>query len=259
MFFEAFIMLDPLLGPRIKIERAREHLVAIRHLEREFFDTNSCKIVYDEVSRPGVKLAKIVLEARPPEIIHVLVGELIYQLRSALDQTAVAFARASAKNTRIKEVYFPTGDNFRSFIAACRKSPGSKKRLSGALRYMDFDLRRSILRTRNYDGENDILRGVFRLANVDKHLELIAVGAHGHISKMNDFTFRNVMRGFIADGLYHNLKDGIIFSELLSDGSIEKNNSQASIHISGLIMLSNLPPYSDIPLIDNLEAMVMAV
>ena len=141
------IMSDPLLGPRIKLERANHHLIELERTEREFFEQNPCRIVFDTKTQPGHKLAKLVLDARPPVIMHVLAGELIYQLRSALDQAAVAFARLSRKSINVKKVQFPTGDSWRDFRTNCGAFDRHGNRV-GFLRNFDGDLRKAILRDR---------------------------------------------------------------------------------------------------------------
>lgn len=250
-------MNDPLLGPRIKLDRANHHLVELERTERQFFDQNPCRIIYDTQSKPGRKLAKIILDARPPEIIHVLAGELIYQLRSALDQTAVAFARLSSGPTKPKHIHFPTGDSFKGFVASCKAFNRPKNRLVGNLRHFDCDLRKAILRTKPYDGGNEALRAVFRMANIDKHMDLIAIDSLGGIKGLSDFTF---IGGGIVAGPPADLNEGVVFSDMEPDGKIIPNHPNAKINVAGQITIGDVDPsLRGKPLVRALAEMVKEV
>jgi hypothetical protein len=264
-------MNEPLMGPRIKLERANHHLIELETAEREFFDANPCRIIFDTDTKPGHKLAKIVMEARPPEIMHVLAGEIIYQLRSALDQTAVAFARLSKGPTKPKKVYFPTGQNFSEFRSACVSITRIQKFCAktgapytesgkpvGKLLHLDGDFRKAILRTKPYDGGNEVLRAVFIMANIDKHMELIAIATSGEMTGVSDFSFLGCNELIV--GGPDNLNNGVLFCDLKPDGSIAPNNSNAKIHTSGQITLGDIgPTLSGKPLVPLIRSMVEEV
>jgi hypothetical protein len=255
-------MTEVLQGPRLKLQRARQLLVSLRKAEQAYFKDSPCRIVYDDVSKPGHKLAKVKLDAPPPEIIHVYSGEIIYHLRSALDQTAVAFARLSGGKARPKEVYYPTGNSFKSFVNNCKsvapKKPGQPIKLMGNLRYFSPRLRRAILQTRPYDGANDSLRAVFRMANIDKHMELIAVSASGQLNGMINYTIRDANIGIIM-GESGNLNEGVIFSDLTPNGAIEPKSKDARLTARGEIVLGNVGIDSGKPLVTLLSTMIAAV
>ncbi|MET1756542.1 hypothetical protein ABVV53_13950 [Novosphingobium sp. RD2P27] len=253
-------MRHPLLGPEIKLRRASHHLVELEQNEKRFFAETACRIAFDTETKPGHKLAKIVLDATPPEIMHVLAGEIIYQLRSSLDQTAVAFARLSRGPTKPKAVYFPTGDSPRGFLKACRGlyKPSKKIPFYGGLRHFDHDLRKAILRTRPYAGGNEELRAIFPMAQIDKHMELIAIGAAGSISLMSDISITGANTGFILSPP-GDLNKGVIFSDLTPTGSITLNNANAKIEVSGQVNTGDIEPYSNRPLVPLLRSMLEAV
>ena len=246
---------EPLLGPRLKLERASHHLSQIAHLEQHFFTSNSPRLVFDTESKPGHKLVKIVLEAKPPELVHVLTGELIYQLRSTLDQIAVEFARLSKGPTRPKDVYFPTGDSFKGFVSSCKSYNSKKKRLTGNLRHFDADLRKAILKTRPYSGGNETLRAVFQMANIDKHMELIAIGAAGGLAAMSDFNIVGGYTGLMLTGP-GDLSRGVVISDLKPHGSITPKHANAQIQFSGKITLGDNVPYAHQPLVQFLNSML---
>jgi hypothetical protein len=246
-------MNDPLLGPRLKLDRAYHHLIELKRAEREYFDTNPAQIVFDTETQPGHKLAKITLCHKPPEIMHVVAGELIYQLRSALDQIAVCFAKLSKGPADPKSVYFPTGTNFRNFVKSC-KGADRKGKLIGKLRHIDCDLRKAIMRTRPYNGGNEVLRAVFLMANIDKHMELIAMGTIGRLELMRSVNISGAKTGFISSDP-GDLNEGIVFSVLLPEGTITPNNPNSEIRVSGQITLGDVPPYEGKLLVPFLESM----
>lgn len=235
------------MGPEIKLRRAREHLNQLRQIEREFFTNHHPRIVFDDEAEPGHRLAKLVLEQPPPEMVHVLAGELIYQIRSALDQMAVAFARLSKGPTKPKRVHFPCGDSFKGFVTSCRSN----------LKHFDHDLRRGIMATKPYNGGNEILRAVFLMANIDKHMQLIAIGAAGGLSGIDSFKITNVTFRMSGPG---NLNDGVIFAEFHPGGSLKPRHANARISVTGQITLGDVDPqYSGKPLIPFLGSMLNEV
>ena len=89
-------MSHPLSGPRTKLDRANHHLFELERAERDFFNANPVRFGIELDPKTGHKLAKFFLDAPLPDIFHILAGEAIYQMRSSLDQIAVALARMSA-------------------------------------------------------------------------------------------------------------------------------------------------------------------
>lgn len=239
------VMDDPLRGPRIKLERAYNHLEYLERTEKDFFRKNPCRIVFDTISKPGKKIAKLTLDARPPEILHVLSGELVYQLRSSLDQMAVALARLSASKPNPSVVHFPSGDGVKGFKASCRKN----------LKGFDCDFVKEVIRLRPYDGANELLRAVFRMANIDKHMELIAIGAVGNLSTLSNFNFYGC--SIVISGP-SDLHDGVTVAEMTPDGRFEPRNSDAKIEVAGQVTLGDVSVYHGRPLIPFLRAMLEA-
>ena len=249
---------DLLPGPRLKIARAKALLSALQQIESQFFNDARCSIIYDTETTPGHKLAKVKLDTPTPEMMHVLAGEIIYHLRSSLDQTAVAFARKSSGPTRPNHIYYPTGENFKSFVNNCKGFDRKRNKFTGNLRYFDRDLRRAILRTRPYDGGNEPLRAVFRMANIDKHMELIAVAVRGGINSMSYFTTQGAFVGHMINGP-GDLREGVVFSDLMPTGTITPNHPDARITVRGKISVGGDGPYAGSELLPLLAAMVEAL
>ncbi|MCF6113882.1 hypothetical protein [Mesorhizobium muleiense] len=238
-------MTSPLYRPEIKIRRARRKLGELEGACGKFFQENTPVLVFDTDTQPGHKLAKIRLDASLPEDVHVITGEIIYHLRSSLDQIAVAFGRMSAAQPNVKNIYFPTGDNLTGFNAD----------VASKLAGVDADLVQEIVGLKPYDGGDDTLRAIFRMANVDKHLELIPASTAGHLAGMNDFTIRGAWTAFIIGGM-ESLKDGVIISDLFPEGTITPNNPDAKIRIAGDILLGNVSIYNGEQLLPFLDRLV---
>lgn len=234
-------MTFPLLGPKLKIERAYAHLAELQQAESNFFSSNVPSLVYEEDTERGCKLAKLKLDACSPEIIHVLAGELIYQLRSALDQIAVALAKMSASKPNIKNVYFPCDDSVASYEKSCKKC------LAG----FDDDLIVKIKSTQAYNGGDDTLRAVFRMANIDKHLEIIPVGASGNVSGISNFIVNG--GGLIIDGRMVSLREGIVISELSPEGTIAPKGPDSRITVAGQLVLGDVSIYEGQPVVPFLS------
>ncbi len=238
-------MTFPFAGPQAKLDRANRKLVELESAEREFFQTNPIRVRIEVEPRSGHKLAKLFLDADPPEIFHLIAGELIYQIRSTLDQIAVALARISAARPNPKNVHFPSGESAVGFKASCTSN------LAG----FDPDFVDHIENLKVYDGGNDDLRSVFRIANVDKHMEVIAVGAAGNVSHISNFLIKDGETGLILGGT-GNLKEGVLFSDLGLHGTITPINSNAQLRASGNIVIGNVPPFEGKPLVAFLRRLV---
>ncbi len=82
---------DPLLGARLKIERARQHLESLQHETRVFTDSNPYRTVIEPDPETGDQVVRIRLaqpERRIPLRLGLIAGDAIHCLRSALDHLA---------------------------------------------------------------------------------------------------------------------------------------------------------------------------
>jgi hypothetical protein len=155
---------------RLKVERAKEH---IRDLELElkaFFDTKpyivgtkrnpqTRQLIYYLVSVKGV-----------PDRIAVIAGDILQNLRSALDHLAYALfmvGPGGAGGSPAKHVYFPISDDAAKYAV---ESPGKVK----GMRQDAID---AVNAAKPYKGGNDALWVLHKLNNVDKHRFVIVVGS----------------------------------------------------------------------------------
>jgi hypothetical protein len=238
-------MTHPLYGPQVKIQRAGQKLVELEASCREFFNKNSPRLVVQPDPESGNKLVKVVLDEQPPVDISILTGEIIYHLRSSFDQIAVAFARMSTPRPSDRGIYFPTADGLKAFNIECAD------KLIG----VDADLVDQIARLKPYDGGDDTFRAIFRMAKVDKHLELIPTGAAGQIRNISHFKIDKMAMGIVIAGP-QSLKEGVLLTKLAPGGTITPNHPDAKLQISGEIVLGNVSIYNGRKLVGFLEALV---
>lgn len=230
---------------------------------------NNCKPFIDTNPDPetGRRFAKVRVTQPPPEMIHVLAAEIIYHLRSTLDQIAVRLAIMSGVSKgNLSKVYFPSGRGPKELVLDARgeskprhraRSAGrsSVKRREGKIERLDRDLIKLILREKPYQGGDDELFSIFPLANIDKHVELIPAANHGQITGIDSFSVQNAIAGGIRDS-GGNLYDGIKFSELGAHGTIEPRHPNARIQVSGQITFGNTKVYGGAPIVPVLNRLI---
>jgi hypothetical protein len=162
---------DLLVGTKLKINRAKKHLAELSAEISAYHGRNPYRIISDKESKPGHELYRIeFIEAIPLEW-GTMVGDVIHNLRAALDTLATALVIANGKTSRsvIKNTYFPIGSTQKLFD---QKLP---KDLRGA-----SDVARQIVqRLKPYKGGTDAFWRLHQLDILDKHTLLIPVGA-GH-------------------------------------------------------------------------------
>jgi hypothetical protein len=90
-------------GARLKIKRADQHIKDIENILRDFGDSHS---IFREMEPDGIHEA-VKLRVNPiPEMLPVIIGEAIFQLRSALDLLAIALPKAAGV-TNNDHIIFP--------------------------------------------------------------------------------------------------------------------------------------------------------
>jgi hypothetical protein len=91
-------MPDPFAGSRSKITRAKEHFAELDRRIGEFHDLRPYEqVAEDHPDKPGFTIHKMKLTKPLPESIGNVLGDLVGNLREALDLAAYAIAIASGK------------------------------------------------------------------------------------------------------------------------------------------------------------------
>ncbi len=151
---------DPLDGPRLRYERAREHLAHIK-AEVEAIYEGFARVAAGE--HPETRRYTVVFPElqQPPPTLSVRVGEMIYNLRACLDYVVFEFARHDS-GERQEGTQFPIEDEEEFFL---------KTRRPTYLKGISDEHVALIEEYQPYKGCNwtGLLRG---LSNPDKHREL---------------------------------------------------------------------------------------
>ncbi|OGA54641.1 MAG: hypothetical protein A3F74_15310 [Betaproteobacteria bacterium RIFCSPLOWO2_12_FULL_62_58] len=153
-------------GPKLKVERAKRH---IDELEREievYRQTKPYSITPNiDTAAPG-EVINIDLPKVVPMNLSVIAGDVLHNLRSALDQLVCRLAERSGANST-NGVYFPFGRDSAEFEAAAK---GKIKKLNAAAQTFIRELK-------PYKGGNDLLWSIHALNIMDKHRLLVPVGS----------------------------------------------------------------------------------
>lgn len=158
---------DRLIGPKLKIERAKSHIDDLQSALTAYFGTSPYAVRRD-LDPNGKEEHLIIHSARPiPTKIYGIVGDAIHNLRTSLDYLAVAVARANGA-VKIGDVYFPFGRDRQAFESSAKEKI---KRLSPSARDMIHALQ-------PYGGGNDFLFALHALDSSDKHQTIVPVAAH---------------------------------------------------------------------------------
>lgn len=220
----------PLDGPRLKVERAYQHVDNVNAAIDAFWKANPCTMSLhsDGGGYVSVRLSRA---AKFPKQISVLVGETVYQLRSALDVLACCLATANgAQGTA--GVYFPFAKDAKEFeLAATQRKI---RKISSAAQ----DVIRSL---KPYGGGNDLLCAVNALCNKDKHSRLLALASECVISDPAGATVPQ----------WHAFDKEVTISRLFLDPTKQKMETQANFMLN--IAFSEIQILERQPLVDSLK------
>jgi hypothetical protein len=151
----------------VKIERAKKHLIDFEVELRAFLDSEP----YKTGTKPDPKIPKaikyyVVSAADPPLALAAIAGDVIHNLRSALDHLVWHLIAVSKKPG--DTVGFPIFNN----------SSGYKSGRYGKVKGMSKLAIKAIDRYKPYKRGNDALWRLHRLDIIDKHRHLVTAGVH---------------------------------------------------------------------------------
>ena len=162
-------MAHPLDGIRAKLKRAEEN---IKNLEREitlFFDYGPNRAVPDNDMQAIQKLADLHVDRPVPIRFSVLAGEIVHQLRSALDHLAWQLSSDSYRKKRPKVIAFPI---FKTDPAKEKKMKSYARKVEG----MSRTAKALVERLQPYKSSasgGHLLQIIEEMDVVEKHRELI--------------------------------------------------------------------------------------
>lgn len=151
-----------------KIERAKQHKKELQGEIKSFFDSNPYKIGAKSDSQTRRLIYYLIKADKVPKKVALITGDLIQNLRSALDHLIYQLFIAKSKNINpARRLYFPISENLSKY----NKEKGRK---TEGLSRSAKDL---IDKIKPYKGGNDILWQLHELNNIDKHRLLVTVGS----------------------------------------------------------------------------------
>jgi hypothetical protein len=197
-----------------KVERAREHLQALE-LCAAGYTSDETNLIVDESE--GTK--KLRLPNKPPVEVAIFAGEIVYQLRSALDHLAFEIVKRNPVKSSLpkdweRDCHFPLclkvpthGD---PVVAYTLPVPFSyfKKSLPG----ISAKAFTEIERLQPYYGGNGPtqLGWIEQLANIDKH-------RHLHVVIPQAYQTEHVRSATLDSEMIHRLQDGAEIKSTLHD------------------------------------------
>lgn len=150
-----------------KIGRAKEHLSSLQSEARQYLASEPYKIATrrDPESR---RLIYFMSEVRStPPRLSAMIGDVIHNLRAALDHLAYQLVWVGGGKVPGSHVYFPIADSRELYREQRRKQ--LKGATPNAIAAVDA--------LTPYRGSNDVLWKLHKLNNVDKHRVLLTAGA----------------------------------------------------------------------------------
>jgi hypothetical protein len=165
---------DRLILVRIKIERAKKHLsdLAIELLAAGYVTVGAVEGDLDAFKNRFSTREELITLPRIPIEVFAISGDIVHNLRSALDHLAYQLVWANTGNEPTSRlIEFPIAKDFATY-----KSEKTRK-VNG----MRPEAIEAIDRLKPYKGGNDFLWRIHELDNIDKHRTLFTVA--------RDYTF----------------------------------------------------------------------
>ena len=94
--------LDPstLCGPKLKVERAKEHIAELEALVRSFNESKPHEFFVEKDDKTGEDVIRVRIHKAVPKRTSIIVGDAVHNLRSALDQLVCDLIVANGKQIR---------------------------------------------------------------------------------------------------------------------------------------------------------------
>ncbi len=166
-------MAEPFSASKLKIARARRHIEELRNEIKAYFDRKGI-VLRNEIDRsvtPYSLHAWVVRINEPqPSELPAMAGDVIHNLRAALDLLACDILRRVAPNAKLKGVSFPFSRADNDLDRAIKES-GMRRAGPEAVRLLK--------ELKPYKSGNAALRAVHDLDIQDKHTGLLLVAQGG--------------------------------------------------------------------------------
>jgi hypothetical protein len=146
----------------LKLERAKHHLAELQRLLKSFYESAPCEILNRINPENETRREYYIANAKePPDEILLVTGDILQNLRCALDH--IAYALCSGSRKRRDRIYFPIAES---------KMKYEENKMDWT-RGMSKDAKAKLDELKPYKGGNDVLWRLHKLSNIDKHRLLI--------------------------------------------------------------------------------------
>ena len=154
---------------RLKVERAKHHIEDLQLCVRGFLDSKPYEVRTKDDPETGKRIYYISRVDPVPLTVAAIAGDILQNLRSALDHTAYQIASVGAGGAPPKpwEIQYPIADD-------ATKYRDLRNRTVQGARQDGLD---AIDATKPYKGGNDTIWRIHRLNNIDKHRLLLTIGS----------------------------------------------------------------------------------
>ena len=151
---------------RLKVERAQKHILELQADIEGFYEIKPYLTVAKRDPNTRQMVYRLDVCSDPPDRFSVITGDVLQNLRSALDHLVWQLVEANG-NTPVSTNAFPICEGLGEY-----QSPRTERLVKGVAP----SAKKPIDDTKPYHGGNDTLWKLHRLNNVDKHRLLITVG-----------------------------------------------------------------------------------
>ncbi len=154
-------MPDLLEDVGLKIERTEAQIDDLKGKISSFFDSKPYGLISKRDNQ--LQIFQISLRTPMPKIFKIIIGEILHNLRSSLDQLACALAMKQSGSC--KKIYFPFGKDVDIF----------ERELSQKTKLISPDGKNMIRALKPYRGGNDLLWLLHDLNRKDKHISVVPI------------------------------------------------------------------------------------
>ena len=184
-----------------KLRRARRHINELSEVSANYLASNPIALSYETKGTViSMNIAWAAVEGDPGSVV----GDVVHNLRTSLDLMASALARANGSNDN--GVYFPFGNDEKSFIESIR----SKNFHRAGSKAVEI-----ISSLRPYKGGNTELRALHDLDIQDKHKALILVNATRNIQVQGSYNPERLSEATLSpsiEGFHLIFPEGSVFA-----------------------------------------------
>ena len=146
-------------GPRLLIERAREHLGDLKRRGQAFADSKPYARFCDFDSEAGEYVHGVRVTAETPMDFTLVVADVLNNLKSALDQAVCASVSVLTPDKSLDGVCFPFGNSVAHYESA--RKLGRQKVSPEVVTVIDM--------TQPYKGGNNLLWGMNAISKMNRH------------------------------------------------------------------------------------------